>query len=125
MKQYSTGKSKWNHGQPTDYENGKPMHKLLGPCPICGVPTFDYGGGWRCNDPYCYNSYTNPIPNCGPAPVWWNIDINVCLDGKSWCATRDGFIDLQESTAGFGDSPQEAVDDLIKNEQQEGTHGQG
>jgi hypothetical protein len=124
MKQYDTGKSKWNHGQGTDFKMGRAMHRLLGPCPDCGTPTFDYGGGWRCNNPYCNKSYTNPAPNVGPTPDWWNTDINVYLDGNAWCAVRDGFINLQESTAGFGDSPRKAVEDLIKNEAMEVTNGQ-
>lgn len=33
-------------------------------------------------------------------------------DGKSWCATAPGFINLQESIAGFGDTKAEALRDL-------------
>lgn len=116
MKIYVTGKETWRHGQPCDYENGIAYHKLLGPCPQCGNPTFDYGGGWRCKDPYCRCSYTNPIPNMGPAPDWWDTDINVILDGQSWCARRDNFVDLMESPVGFGRTPKEAVENLLKEE---------
>jgi hypothetical protein len=116
MKQYSTGKLKWTHGEPTDYKNGRPMHKLLGPCPECGTSTFNYGGGWACNKPYCRYSVPNIVCNNGPEPDWWNTDINVMLDGNAWCAYRDGFIDLQESIAGYGDSPREAVEELLKQE---------
>lgn len=116
-KLYNTEKSTWRHGQPTDYRNGIAYHKLLGPCPDCGTSTFDYGGGWRCNGLYCNRNTDNPAPNVGKAPDWWNTDINVYLDGNAWCATRDGFINLQESIAGFGDTPNEAVLNLMEIEQ--------
>ena len=38
--------------------------------------------------------------------------IHVQRDGASWCATLPGFINLQESPAGFGDTPEEAIADL-------------
>ena len=100
---YNTGKDKWNYGQPTDYHNGVPYHKLLGPCPKCGSSTFDYGAGWACHGNYCSNNVSNIVCNNGKDPDWWNTDINVFLDGDSWCSTRDGFINLQESIAGFGE----------------------
>jgi len=43
------------------------------------------------------------------------IGIKVYKDGGSWCATRSDFINLQESTAGFGDTAREAMSDLCKN----------
>lgn len=33
-------------------------------------------------------------------------------DGNQWRATMPGFINLQESNAGFGDTPNEAIADL-------------
>lgn len=115
MKTYNVGfDCVWQHGQPTDFENGRPMHVLLGPCPDCGCPCFDYGGGWRCRALYCRNSANNPVPNVGPRPDWWDTDINVIKDGNAWCAHFDDFINLQESIAAFGDTPQQAVDELRK-----------
>lgn len=35
-------------------------------------------------------------------------------DGAAWCATHPDFIDLQVSPAGFGDTPEEAVANLLK-----------
>lgn len=119
-KEYSTGKDKWRYEQPTDYRNGTPYHKLLGPCPDCGSPTFDYGGGWRCcgsNERFCKRTADNPAPNVGKAPAWWNTDVNVYMDGESWCATRDGFDNPMEGSTGFGETPSEAVANLIKNEE--------
>lgn len=109
MKTYATGKMTWTHGSRMPYDR---RHCLLGPCPVCGGPTFDYGGGWRCLGNYCSCSYSNPAPSVGPVPHWWNADINVFLDGDAWCATKDDFVNLQESPAGFGKTPREAVDAL-------------
>ena len=41
-----------------------------------------------------------------------NIQIEISLDGNQWCALMG--IDLQEGIAGFGDTPQEAVEDLSR-----------
>lgn len=84
----------------------------LGPCPNCGVVCFDYGGGWRCMGMYCSKSVSNPAPNVGTAPDWWNTNILVKKDGNAWCAHYDDFINLQESVAAYGDTPQEAVNNL-------------
>lgn len=118
-KKYSTGKFSWEFGQDCHYENGYPMHKFLGPCPDCGRVTYNYGGGWRCVGDYCNRGVGNPADSVGKAPEWWNTDINIFLDGNAWCATRDGFINLQESNAGFGNTPHKAVLDLIEYESKE------
>lgn len=36
----------------------------------------------------------------------------VFKDGNSWCAVMPDFVDLQESLAGFGDTPEEARKNL-------------
>ena len=46
-------------------------------------------------------------------------DITLTVDGNAWCAQREDFIDLMESWAGFGDTPLEAISDLVKNEKKE------
>jgi len=33
-------------------------------------------------------------------------------DGNAWCATEETFVNLQESPAGFGDTPSEAISNL-------------
>jgi hypothetical protein len=48
----------------------------------------------------------NAVQNCNTKKI------NLIMDGNSWCAYRDGFINLQESNAGFGDTPDEAIKDL-------------
>jgi hypothetical protein len=37
---------------------------------------------------------------------------HVYRDGNAWCAVGPHFIDLMKSDAGFGDTPEAAVDDL-------------
>ena len=100
--------NKWEYGEqlPGDW------HTYKGPCPHCGARTFNYGGGWRCMALYCNNNASNPAPSVGKEPDWWHEPINVFKEGNSWCATYEDFINLQESNAGFGNSPQEAVDNL-------------
>lgn len=108
---YDTGVDVWEHGRRTPALNG---HKLLGPCPACGKRTFDYGGGWRCVALYCENSANNPAPSVGKTPSWWGTGIQVRKDGDQWCAIQSDYINLQESPAGFGRTPQEAVNELEK-----------
>jgi len=42
------------------------------------------------------------------------VDINIFMDGNSWCATKTDFTNLQESIAGFGDTALEAIAELCK-----------
>ena len=37
----------------------------------------------------------------------------VYLDGNSWCAVDGNFVDLQQSLAGFGDTPLIALGELL------------
>lgn len=105
---YNTGENQWEHGEPRK-ENSQDWHKLLGPCPKCGVPCFDYGGGWRCQNIACFNHAGNSIGNLGPAPSWWDSGINVIKDGNEWAAYGPDFINIQESDVGFGSTPADAV----------------
>lgn len=111
MKTYNTGSDTWNHGE--KMKGWNEWHSYLGPCPLCGSRTFDYGGGWRCLSMYCFNDVSNPISNVGPAPTWWNSNINVIKDGDAWCAHYDDFINLQESISGWGDNPRDAIKELL------------
>lgn len=110
MKTYTKNGFTWAYGQKAGYK-GSPQ--FWGPCPACGSATFDYGGNWRCVDLYCSNSWSNPAPSLGAKPAWWNTNINVFMDGNAWCATMGSFINLQESPAGFGNSPDSAVKSLL------------
>ncbi len=106
---YDTGSDKWTY----ESKMFDSWHVYLGPCPGCGKRTYDYGGNWRCLAQYCYYSANNPTPSVGKRPSWWGTGIQVKMDGDQWCATQADFINLQESPAGFGDSPKEAVDALL------------
>lgn len=106
-------KGGWNYGE-RFYHSTKhgDYHHYLGPCPKCGTVCFDYGGGWRCLNYDCNNSANNPVSNLGPRPDWWNTNILVKMDGNAWCAHYTDFVDLQESKAGFGGTPDEAIKNL-------------
>ena len=45
-----------------------------------------------------------------------NETITIQKDGNMWCAFRESFINLQESLSGFGDTAQEALNELLKEE---------
>jgi hypothetical protein len=60
----------------------------------------------------------NAVQNCNSEKI------NLILDGNLWCAYRDGFINLQESNAGFGDTPNDAINDLKSIECKESNNGQ-
>lgn len=46
------------------------------------------------------------------------MEYRVFKDGNAWCATRDSFVNLQESLVGFGDSPTAALSELVTNEKE-------
>lgn len=116
-KRYSTGLCEWEFGTAIRWDswNHAASHWMRGPCPNCGSPTSTYGGGWSCHNDYCPTSADNFACSSGPAPKWWETQINVFRDGDAWCATEDGFVNLQESRAGFGKTPDEAVTELMQN----------
>ena len=35
-------------------------------------------------------------------------------DGDQWCAVGSNFVNLQESTAGFGDTREDAIEQLVE-----------
>ncbi len=110
---YDNGETKWQHGQVVEWhENRNPRRWLLGPCPRCGSVTSNYGSAFSCHGDYCPNSASMFVCSPEPTPEWWNKGINVKRDGGMWCATKEDFINLQESSAGFGKTPNEAVEDL-------------
>jgi len=40
--------------------------------------------------------------------------IKTFLDGTDWCATFEDFKNLEESPAGFGKTPEEAIEELLR-----------
>lgn len=45
-----------------------------------------------------------------------DLEITIKKDGAAWCAHRSNFTNLQESLAGFGDTPEDALADLMNAE---------
>ena len=116
--QYNNGTTQWKHGQVFDWIwNGYQRVNNrwnLGPCPRCGSPTSNYGGGFNCHGTGCPNSAeVFACSTADPEPAWWNTGINVIKDGNMWCAYKiEGFTNIQECPAGFGETPNEAVENL-------------
>lgn len=110
---YDTGKHRWVFDTPI-YSNGQAIRWLLGPCPACGSITSTYGGSYSCHNDSCPHSADNYVCNPGPKPSWWNTDVQVFLDGDTWCATGEGFVNIQESPVGFGITPSDAVRGLME-----------
>ena len=50
---------------------------------------------------------------------WMDRYAYVFKDGNAFCAVREGFINIQESTVGFGDTPDAAIRDLLAAERNE------
>jgi len=69
------------------------LGKKMGFDPMTVQPT-----GWG-------DRFFSAVPVSTPKP-------HVVRDGNTWCATWPDFINLQESPAGFGDTPEEALADL-------------
>lgn len=98
----------------------------------CSVPTWTNG----CPDGFCDRDAFGVRPH---SPQWMNYaagemqredgryngyvpglachmhggpEFRTFKDGNAWCAVRAGFVNLQESDAGFGDTPEAAIADL-------------
>lgn len=107
---YDTGEAQWEYGEQYQASTRRwDTRKHLGPCPQCGTITSSYGGGYSCDSLYCSKSSNVFAYSAGPFPDWWNTGIQVRKDGSLWCAFGEDFINLQESDAGFGTTPDQAV----------------
>ena len=53
------------------------------------------------------------LKNIGPKQLGTPLKIHYFKDGKAWRAVQSDFVNLQESPAGFGDTTEEAFDDLM------------
>lgn len=61
-----------------------------------------------------YTSYDKKEITALPEAPFHNAGYKIFLDGDSWCAVHSDFVDLQESTAAFGDTPEEALRKLLQ-----------
>jgi hypothetical protein len=112
---YNTGETQWEYGEEYQASTYRwDTQKLHGPCPLCGLPTHSYGGGYSCPSLYCPKSSNIFACSAGPMPDWWNTGIQVMKDGSMWVSFGPDFINLQESEAGFGLTPDEAVKEYRK-----------
>ena len=64
----------------------------------------------------CDGRYSGYVPRLA-CPRHGGPDSRVFKDGSAWCAVYSDFINLQESPAGFGDTPEEARAALEKDQQ--------
>ena len=84
---------------------------------LCSVPM--WMGGMPCG--FCDNgafgervnssAYTGYVPFLA-CPIHGGPKSRVFKDGNQWCAVYADFTNLQESPAGFGDTPEEARSNL-------------
>jgi hypothetical protein len=90
-----------------------PMWMGGSPCGFCDKPAFGErpdavthtrwdGFEWR--DDLLYAGY---VPGLACA-AHGGPKTRTYKDGSAWCAVRDDFVNLQESAAGFGDTPEAA-----------------
>lgn len=49
-------------------------------------------------------------------------EYRIYLDGDSWCAVTSDFVNIQESNAGFGETPMIALGELLAQEQTDHVH---
>ena len=75
--------------------------------PKCARVRSAYSGEMRRLD----NRYNGYVPALA-CPGHGGPKVRVFKDGNAWCAVRPGFVNLQESTAGFGDTKDEALKNL-------------
>ena len=72
------------------------------------------GQAGRSGDP-CYKCKgAGSIAPTAPTGAQAEPEYRIFKDGDQWCAVGRGFIDLQQSPAGFSDTPAEALNQLMK-----------
>lgn len=94
-----------------------PMWSMGGPAGFCDEPAYGDRGNpkiitrW---DGHTYASdgkYAGYVPYLA-CPRHGGPTSRVFKDGSAWCAVMPNFINLQESPAGFGDTPEMAREEL-------------
>jgi len=98
----------------------------MGGCPsgFCDKPAFGFRQAAKTHtryDGYTYRDdglYAGRISGLA-CPAHGGPKIRYCMDGNMWMASRPNFVNLQESLAGFGESKELALADLIANERRE------
>ena len=86
---------------------------------VCRAPKYQTKEQWEADSAFILHACNNieRLEKVNEALVRaLESDYRVYKDGTSWCAVGPSFTNLQESEAGFGDSPLEALGDLIVKE---------
>lgn len=95
----------WCNGMPADFCD-KPAYGERPP----GETWMNYAANERMRTDGRYNGY---VPGLA-CPAHGGPKSRVQRDGSAWCATFPDFVNLQESPAGFGDTPEAARAALTK-----------
>ena len=89
---------------PIDVQNRENAWQILVEALACGANlerVMELSVKWRCSDE--------------DALIYaLHAGARLFMDGDKWCATREDFVDLQESPAGFGSTALEALANLCK-----------
>jgi hypothetical protein len=93
----------------------------MGGCPagFCDNPAYGerptcrewrnvYSGEWMRED----GRFSGYVPGLA-CPIHGGPRYRTFMDGNAWCAVKPDFINLQESDAGFGDTPEQAIAALV------------
>jgi hypothetical protein len=77
-----------------------------------GKQTKEYRDSFRHMDPrYHQPSYCSAFACYGHGGPKEHAELSVFKDGNMWCAVkRDGFTNIQECVAAFGETPEKAID---------------
>lgn len=86
-----------------------PMWQNGCPAGFCDSPAYGRQTDWG------RRMYDGYVPSLA-CPAHGGPKSRVYMDGNAWCAVKPDFVDLGESLAGFGDTPEEARKDLARQE---------
>lgn len=107
-----------HHMELNEFGEGKcsvPMWQMGGPAGFCDEPAYGerppgkmYRNAWTGEEMRLDGRYNGYVPGLachghgGP-------EFRTFVDGNTWCAVKQDFVNLQESRAGFGSTRQEAI----------------
>jgi len=97
-----------------------PMWSCGAPAGFCDAPAYGkrepttwWRDAWTGELKPVDGRYSGHVPGLA-CPNHGGPDARVFLDGNSWCAVHPDFVNLQESPAGFGNTPEDARKALIQ-----------
>ena len=95
----------WMNGYPAGFCD----REAYGERPVCKEWRAAYTGEIFRED----GRYAGFVPGLA-CPMHGGPRVRTFMDGNAWCAVKPDFINLQESPAGFGDTPDGAIAELEK-----------